>query len=126
MSAQYSARAMSKGLRLLCGGIRSGLLALICGAGPAAMGFSAQSRAASPAAPAPYASKLSQPKYKLVVDKDVKMPTRGGSYVMGVVFRPDAPGEKFPPLLSLSVYQKELQYVPHAGPFSHQERPEPD
>ena len=126
MSARYSARAMSAGLRLVCGGICSGLLAFVCAAGPAAMGFSAQSRAASPAAPAPYASKLSQPKYKLVVDKDVKIPTRGGSYVMADVFRPDAPGEKFPPLLSLSVYQKELQYVPHAGPFSHQERPEPD
>ena len=76
--------------------------------------------------PPPYAAKLSQPKYKLITEKDVRIPTRGGSFLMADVFRPDAPGEKFPPLLSLSVYQKELQYVPHAGPFTHQERPEPD
>ena len=74
----------------------------------------------------PYAAKLSQPKYKVVIDRDVRVPTRNGSFVMADVYRPDAPGEKFPPLLSLSVYQKELQYLPHAGPFSHQERPEPD
>jgi predicted acyl esterase len=78
------------------------------------------------AAAPPYAAKLSQPTYKMVVNKDVRIPTRNGSYVMADVYRPDAPGEKFPPLLSLSVYQKELQYLPHAGPFSHQERPEPD
>ena len=80
----------------------------------------------STAAEQPYAAKLSQPKYKTIVDKDVRIPTRNGSFVMADVYRPDAPGEKFPPLLSLSVYQKELQYLPHAGPFSHQERPEPD
>src|SRR5438034_1045857 len=79
-------------------------------------------RTAQPA----YASKLSPAKYKMVVEKDVKIPTRNGSYLVADVYRPDAPGEKFPPLLSLSVYQKELQYVPHAGPFTHQERPEPE
>lgn len=75
---------------------------------------------------ASYASQLSQARYEVIVDKDVKIPTRGGSYLMADVFRPNAAGERFPPLLSLSVYQKELQYVPHAGPFTHQERPEPD
>jgi predicted acyl esterase len=74
----------------------------------------------------PYAAKLSPAKYKMVVEKDVKIPTRNGSYLVADIYRPDAPGEKFPPLLSLSVYQKELQYVPHAGPFTHQERPEPE
>ncbi len=126
MSARHSTRALRAGLRLSCGAICSGLLALAGSVGPSATGLSAQAHAPSPAALPSYASTLSQPKYKLVVDKDVKIPTRGGSYVMADVFRPDAPGEKFPPLLSLSVYQKELQYVPHAGPFSHQERPEPD
>ena len=125
MSAWYFARAKRVGVRLVCGGICSGLL-ILGGAGSAALGVAAQSRGPLPPASASYASKLSQPKYKTIVDKDVKIPTRGGSYVMADVFRPDAPGEKFPPLLSLSVYQKELQYVPHAGPFSHQERPEPD
>jgi len=129
MSARPRVRAINECLRLIvCGSLCSGLLALLCTAGAAAFGTSGQSRPPSvTAVPAPaYAARLSQAKYKLVVDKDVKIPTRGGSYVMADVYRPDAPGEKFPPLLSLSVYQKELQYVPHAGPFSHQERPEPD
>lgn len=126
MSVPHPARRMKAGLRLACGSVVSGLLALICAGGPATLVSHAQSHPPSRAALAPYASKLSQPKYKLVVDKDVKIPTRGGSYVMADVFRPDAPAEKFPPLLSLSVYQKELQYVPHGGPFTHQERPEPD
>ena len=73
MSARHSTRAMSAGFRLVGGGICSGLLALVCAAGQAAIGVSAQSHAPSPAPPAPYASKLSQPKYKLVVDKDVKI-----------------------------------------------------
>src|SRR5450756_1294631 len=71
-------------------------------------------------------AELSQPKYKVVVDKDVRIPTRDGSYLVADVFRPDASGEKFPVLMSLSVYQKALQYLPHQPPFSHQERPEPD
>jgi uncharacterized protein len=98
-----------------------GLLAAIGGAAAYA-----QSHEASHWTPPPYAPKLSQPTHRVLVEKDVKIPTRGGSYVMADVFRPDAAGQKFPPLLSLSVYQKELQYVPHAGPFTHQERPEPD
>jgi putative CocE/NonD family hydrolase len=126
MSARHSDRAMHGVARLVFGGACAGLLALVCATGPAASRLLAQTHAAAPGALPPYAAKLSQPKYKMVLDKDVKIPTRGGSFVMADVFRPDAPGEKFPPLLSLSVYQKELQYVPHAGPFSHQERPEPE
>jgi putative CocE/NonD family hydrolase len=126
MSARRSSHPVRAVARIVCGGVGAGLLALICATGPSASRLWAQSHAASPATLPPYASKLSQPKYTFVVDKDVRIPTRGGSYVMADVFRPDAPGEKFPPLLSLSVYQKELQYVPHAGPFSHQERPEPE
>ena len=41
-------------------------------------------------------------------------------------YRPDAPGEKFPILMSLSAYQKELQFLPPIAPFTHQERPEPE
>ncbi|MEI6669581.1 MAG: CocE/NonD family hydrolase [Acidobacteriota bacterium] len=126
MPAFHSDRARHAVVRFVCGVTCSALLAVLGAASPALVRLSAQSHAAAPAALPPYAAKLSQPKYKMVVDKDVKIPTRGGSYVIADVFRPDAPGEKFPPLLSLSVYQKELQYVPHAGPFSHQERPEPD
>jgi putative CocE/NonD family hydrolase len=87
---------------------------------------SAQGHGDSHWTPPAYASKLSQPRYKMAPKREVKIPTRGGSYLMADLFLPDAPGEKFPPLLALSVYQKELQYVPHAGPFTHQERPEPD
>lgn len=71
------------------------------------------------------AVELSQPTYKMAVEKDVRIPMRDGSYLVADLFRPDAPGEKFPVLLSMSVYQKELQYVPHQSPFSHQERAEP-
>src|SRR3990167_3966508 len=73
-----------------------------------------------------FASELSQPKYKMVVEKDVRIPMRDGSFLVADLFRPDASGEKFPVLLSMSVYQKELQYVPHQSPFSHQERAEPE
>jgi predicted acyl esterase len=69
---------------------------------------------------------VSQPKYKMVVDKDVRIPTRDGSYLAADVYHPDAPGQKFPVLMSLSAYQKELQFLPHEAPFTHQERPEPD
>ena len=72
------------------------------------------------------AAELSQPKYTMVIDKDVRIPTRDGSYLVADVFRPDAPGETFPVLMSMSVYQKALQYLPHQSPFSHQERAEPD
>ena len=54
------------------------------------------------------AAELSQPKYQVAVDKDVRIPTRDGSYLVADVFRPDRPGETFPVLMSMSVYQKEL------------------
>ncbi len=69
---------------------------------------------------------VSQPKYKMVVEKDVRIPTRDGSYLAADVYHPDAPGEKFPVLMSLSAYQKELQFLPPVAPFTHQERPEPE
>src|ERR1035437_8723205 len=72
------------------------------------------------------AVELSQPTYKMAVEKDVRIPTRDGSYLMADLFRPDASDQKFPVRLSMSVYQKELQYLPHQAPFSHQERPEPE
>ena len=72
------------------------------------------------------AREQSQPIYKMTVEKDVRIPMRDGSFLVADLFRPEAPGEKFPVLLSMSVYQKELQYVPHQSPFTHQERPEPE
>lgn len=103
MSLLHPARSTKAGHRHVCGGPVSGLLAVICAGGAAAGAAQAQSHPPSQPALAPYASKLSQPRYKLVVEKDVRIPTRGGSYLMADVFRPDAPGETFPPLLSLSV-----------------------
>ena len=73
-----------------------------------------------------HARQVSQPKYKIIVDKDVRIPLRDGGYLSADVYRPDAPGERFPILMSLSAYQKELQFLPHEGQFPHQERPEPE
>ena len=69
---------------------------------------------------------VSQPKYKMVVDKDVRIPLRDGGYLAADVYRPDAAAEKFPILMSLSGYQKELQFLPNEAPFTHQERPQPE
>ena len=68
---------------------------------------------------------VSQPQFGMRVDKDVRIPLRDGGYLAADVYRPDAPGP-FPVLMSLSAYQKELQFLPHEGPFTHQERPEPE
>src|SRR6185436_13490546 len=68
----------------------------------------------------------SQPKYKMTVDKDVRIPLRDGGYLSADVYRPDVTGEKFPILMSLSAYQKELQFLPAEAPFTHQERPQPE
>jgi uncharacterized protein len=77
------------------------------------------------AAAAPAAA--SQPRYQVAVQKDVRIPLRDGAYLMADVYRPrTAAAEKFPVLMSLSAYLKELQHLPHEAPFTHQERPEPD
>lgn len=81
-------------------------------------------RAAAPAA-------ASQPRYQVEVQKDVRIPLRDGAYLMADIYRPraartDKVPEKFPVLMSLSAYLKELQHLPHQAPFTHQERPEPD
>ncbi len=125
MSRTRTSRLPRRAWRIVSGVLGSSLMAFGLGFGRSAATPVTQEHGAAAQPLPPYAAKLSQPKYKMIVQKDVKIPTRGGSFLMADVFRPDAPGEKFPPLLSLSVYQKELQYVPHAGPFTHQERPEP-
>ena len=98
---------MLKSQRILA--VLCGLLAIVCA--PRALDAQQQ---------------VSQPKYKMTVDKDVRIPMRDGGYLMADVYRPDAAGEKFPILMSLSAYQKELQFLPHEGQFTHQERPEPE
>ena len=68
----------------------------------------------------------SAPQYAVTIQHDVRIPLRDGSYLMADVYRPvTASREKFPVLMSLSAYLKDLQYLPHEAPFTHQERPEP-
>ena len=50
----------------------------------------------------------SQPTYKMVVDKDVYVTARDGVRLAVDVYRPDAPG-KFPALLAISPYGKDVQ-----------------
>lgn len=69
----------------------------------------------------------SEPTYPVAIDKDARIPMRAGSYLVADIYRPAGQaGEKFPVLMSLSAYLKELQHLPHGAPFTHQERPEPD
>ena len=69
---------------------------------------------------------LSQPQFKIVVEKDVQIPMRDGSYVVADVFRPDADGQ-FPILMSMGPYQKDLDYLPHgAAPYGHRETENPE
>jgi putative CocE/NonD family hydrolase len=57
------------------------------------------------------ADKLSQPQYKVKVEKDVFVKMRDGVQVAVDIFRPDAPGE-FPALYATSAYQKDLYHLP--------------
>ena len=54
---------------------------------------------------------VSQPRYKVTVDKNVYIRMRDGVRLIVDILRPDSPG-KFPALLSLSPYGKELQELP--------------
>ncbi|MBC7292881.1 MAG: CocE/NonD family hydrolase, partial [Thermoleophilia bacterium] len=57
------------------------------------------------------ADKLSQPQYKMVVEKDVMVTMRDGVRLAVNIYRPDAPG-KFPALLAADSYQKDLVDLP--------------
>jgi predicted acyl esterase len=52
--------------------------------------------------------KISQPQYSMKSEKDVFVPTRDGTKLCANIYRPDHPG-KFPALLALGGYGKELQ-----------------
>ncbi|MED5536009.1 MAG: CocE/NonD family hydrolase [Pseudomonadota bacterium] len=70
---------------------------------------------------------LSQPEYGMIFEHDVPIPVRDGTVLRADVYRPDAEGEQFPVLMSLSAYQKALDRIlPHEAPFTHVERPEPE
>ena len=58
-------------------------------------------------------NKVSQPKdYKLIVEKDVKIPLRDGGFLYGDIFRPDGGDEKFPVIMNIGPYQKDKVWVP--------------
>lgn len=57
------------------------------------------------------AKPVSQPKYGMIVEKDVMVTARDGVRLAVDVFRPDAPG-KFPGLFTISVYGKDTQLFP--------------
>jgi putative CocE/NonD family hydrolase len=67
--------------------------------------------------PSPAAAKaanVSQPKpHKLIIEKDVKIPLRDGTFLYADIFRPDT-ATKVPALMNISVYQKDKLWVPPA------------
>jgi predicted acyl esterase len=54
---------------------------------------------------------ISQPKYKMKVEKDVRIKMRDGVHLAADIYHPDAEG-KFPALLSMSCYGKDIQKLP--------------
>jgi len=68
--------------------------------------------------------KMSEPKdYKLVVEKDVKIPLRDGTVLYGDIFRPEgAAAERFPVIMNIGPYMKDKLWVP---PPDLEEKPNP-
>ncbi len=61
------------------------------------------------------ADRMSQPRdYKVVVEKDVKIPLRDGTLLCADVRRPDGGDERFPAIMSLTQYQKDKLWIPPA------------
>ena len=58
-------------------------------------------------------TKISQPKdYKLVIEKDVKIPLRDGTVIYADIFRPDGGAERFPAIITTGPYMKDKLWVP--------------
>ena len=55
--------------------------------------------------------RVSQPQYSMVEEKDRFVAMRDGVRLACDIYRPDAPGQKFPALLSTSLYGKNIQKV---------------
>lgn len=53
----------------------------------------------------------SQRQYGIIVERDVQIPVRDGTILVGDIFRPDAPG-RFPVILGAHPYNNELQTAP--------------
>src|SRR5262245_18815494 len=62
-----------------------------------------------PFASPPAQRELSEPTYDTVTNADVELRMRDGSKLLAGVFRPYAPGRRFPALIAFSPYTKILQ-----------------
>ena len=59
------------------------------------------------------AKPMSQPKdYRLIVEKDVKIPLRDGTLLYADVLRPDGGDERFPAIMNIGPYQKDKVWIP--------------
>ena len=59
------------------------------------------------------AKNVSQPKdYKLIVEKDVRIPLRDGAILYVDIFRPDGGAERFPAIMNIGPYQKDRLWIP--------------
>ena len=52
--------------------------------------------------------------YKMIVEKDVAIPTRDGAILYADVFRPDGDSARVPALLNITIYQKDAPWLPPA------------
>ena len=59
---------------------------------------------------------LSQPKYKLIIEKDVKIPMRDGDDPLRRHFPARMRPRKFPVLINIGIYQKDKLWVPPRRP----------
>ena len=67
---------------------------------------------------------MSQPRdWKMIIEKDVRIPLRDGGYLCGDIFRPDCAEEKFPVIMNIGPYQKDKVWVP---PPTLEEKPNPN
>jgi predicted acyl esterase len=57
------------------------------------------------------AARVSQPRYDLVVEKDLEIPMRDGARLKADLFRPKSAG-RFPAILNIGAYQKDKVWVP--------------
>jgi len=56
---------------------------------------------------------VSQPRdYKMIIERDVRIPLRDGTLLYADVFRPEGGDERFPAIMNISVYQKDKLWVP--------------
>ena len=78
--------------------------------------------------------RLSQPSYgEMVVEKDVEVTVRDSTVLRADVFRPNASGETFPVLVSLTPYNKDVPFpyeegaeeLEQSGPYMNWETPNP-